>query len=85
MRRKKKIGGMAEKHAREMSEHRDDVEEETQKGRKEAREKVLVEMEEMMEKGHGNVTFGSEGDHAGRNILNVKKENWKREHVWSGG
>ena len=30
---------MAEKHAREMSEHREMVEQETQKGRKEAREK----------------------------------------------
>ena len=52
---------MAEKHAREVSEHREIVEEETQKGRKEAREKVVVEMEEMIEKGYGNVTFGSEG------------------------
>ena len=37
------------------------VEEETQKGRKEARRKVVVEMEEMIEKGHENVTFRSEG------------------------
>ena len=41
---------MAEKHARDMSEHREMVEEETQKVRKEAREKVVVEMEEMIEK-----------------------------------
>ena len=51
--------------AREVSEHRVMFEEETQKGRKEAREKV-VEMEEMIEKGYGNGTFGSE------------RENWKR-------
>ena len=52
---------MAEKHARELSEHREMVEEETQKGRKEAREKVVVEMEEMIETSYGNVTFWSEG------------------------
>ena len=52
---------MAEKHAREMSEHREKVEEETQKGRKEAREKVVVESEEMIEKGHREVTLGVNG------------------------
>ena len=50
---------MAEKHAREMSEHM--VEEETQKGRKEVVVgKGCVEKEEMIEKGHGNATFGSD-------------------------
>ena len=44
------------------------VEEETQKGRKEAREKVVVELEEMIEKGYGNVTFGSEGIRQGECI-----------------
>ena len=44
-----------------MSEHREMVQEETQKGRKKAREKVVVQMEEMIEKCYGNVTFGSEG------------------------
>ena len=38
---------MAEKHAHEVSEHREMVEEETQKGIKEA--KVVMEMEEMIE------------------------------------
>ena len=51
---------MAEKHTHEESEHREMVEEETQKGIKEAREKVVMEMEEMIEKSYGNVTFGSE-------------------------
>ena len=70
---------MAEKHAREMSEQREMVEEETQKGRKEAREKVVVDMVEMIEKGYGNVTSGVK--ESGREIiLNVKRENWKREH-----
>ena len=32
---------MAEKHAHEVSEHREMVEEETQKGRKEARKRLL--------------------------------------------
>ena len=44
---------MAEKHAREMSEHREMVEEETQKRRMEAREKAVEGMEEMIETGHG--------------------------------
>ena len=47
---------MAEKQARD------------KKGRKEAREKVVVEMEEMIEKGYGNVTFGSERIRPGENI-----------------
>ena len=44
------------------------VEEETQEGRKEAREKVVVEME-----GYGNVTFGSEGIRPGEHIEREKK------------
>ena len=71
---------MAEKHAREVSEHREMVEDETQKGRKEAREKVVVEMEEMIEKGYGNVNFSGVKESGRENILNVKRENWKREH-----
>ena len=51
---------MAEKHVLEASKHREMVEEKAQKGTKEAREKVVVEMEEKIEKGYGNVTFGSE-------------------------
>ena len=66
---------MAEKHAREMSEHREMVEEETQKGRKEAREKVVVEMVEIIEKGYGNVTFGSEGIRPGE-YIERKKGAW---------
>ena len=42
------------------------VEEETQKGIKEAREKAVMEMEEMIEKGYGNVTCGSERIRPGR-------------------
>ena len=72
---------MAEKHAREVSEHREMVEEETQKGRKEAREKVVVEMEEMIEKGYGNVTFGSErirpGEHIERKKGELEKGTWR--------
>ena len=54
--------------------NREIVEEETQKGRKEAREKVVVEMEEMIEKGYGNVTFGSEGIRPGEYIERKKGE-----------
>ena len=74
---------MAEKHAREVSEHREMVEEETQKGRKEARGKVVVEMEEMIEKGYGNVTFGSEGirprEYTEREKGELEKMRWKRD------
>ena len=73
---------MTEKHAREMSEHREMVEEETRKGRKEAREKVVVEMEEMIEKCHGIVTFGSEGIRPGEYIERKKGEHrgiWRRQ------
>ena len=37
-----------------------EVEEEAQKGIKEAKERVAMEMGEMIEKGYGNVTFGCE-------------------------
>ena len=40
---------MAERHAREMSEHKETVEEEIQKRRREARKKVVEGMEEMIE------------------------------------
>ena len=52
---------MAENHVLEASKHRGMVEEKAQKGIKEAREKVAMEMGEMIEKGCGDVTFGSEG------------------------
>ena len=65
---------MAEKHALKASQHREMVEEETQKGLKEAREKVVMEMEEMIEKGCGNVTFGSEKIRPGENIEREKGE-----------
>ena len=51
---------MAENHVLEASKHREMVEEKAQKGINEAREKVVMEMGEMIEKGYGNVTFGSE-------------------------
>ena len=75
---------MAEKHAREVSEHREMVEKETQKGRKEAREKVVVEMEEMIEKGYGNVTFGSEGIRPGE-YIERKKGELEKGTWWSRG
>ena len=49
------------------------------KGRKEAREKVVVEIEEMIEKGYGNVTFGSEGIRPGEYIERKKGELEKNE------
>ena len=70
---------MAEKHAHEVSEHREMVEEETQKVRKEVREKVVVVMEEMIEMGYGNVTFGSEGIRPGEYIERKKGELEKNE------
>ena len=70
---------MAEKHAHEVSEHREMVEEETQNGIKEAREKVVMEMEEMIEKGYGNVTFGSERIRPGEYIERKKGELEKNE------
>ena len=69
---------MAEKHTHEVSEHREMVEEETQKGTKEVRRKVVVEIEEMIEKGYGNVTFGSERIRPGEHIER-KKELEKNE------
>ena len=94
-RKKKKRDGMsagdeyrmmlmiAEKHAHEASEHREMVEEETQKGIKEAREKVVMEMEEMIEKGYGNVTFGSERIRPGE-YIERKKGELERSEVEKG-
>ena len=67
-----------------MSERRVMDEEETQKGRKEAREKVVVEMEEIIEKGYGNVTFGSEGIRLGEHIERKKGE-LEKGTWWSRG
>ena len=52
---------MAEKHAREMSEHREMGEEETQKREKGGEGKGCCGNGKMIDKGCGNVTFGSEG------------------------
>ena len=69
---------MAEKHVREASDHREMVEEEAQKGIKETREKVAMEMEEMIEKGYGIVTFGCKK--SGREkTLNVRRVRLKRD------
>ena len=64
---------MAERHAQEMSEHRKMVEKETRERRREARERIVEGMEEMIEKGHGKVTFGSEGIRP-RGFIERKKE-----------
>ena len=63
---------MAEKHAREASKHREMVEEKAQKEINEAREKVVMEMGEMIEKGCGNVTLGSERIRPGEYIERKK-------------
>ena len=65
---------MAEKHVREASKHREMVEEEAQKGIKEARERVAMEMREMIEKGYGNVTFGCEKIRPGEYIERKRGE-----------
>ena len=50
------------------------VEEEAQKGIKEARGKVAMEMGELIEKGYGNVTFGCEKIRPGEYIKRKKGE-----------
>ena len=65
---------MAEKHVREASKHREMVEEEAQKGIKEARERVAMEMREMIETGYGNVTFGGEKIRQGEYIERKRGE-----------
>ena len=65
---------MAENHVLEASKHREMVEEKAHKGIKEARAKVAREMGEMIEKGYGNVTFGSEGIRPGEYIERTKGE-----------
>ena len=64
----------AENHVLEASKHREMVEEEAQKEIREAREKVAIEMGEMIEKGYGDVTFGSEEIRPGEYIERKKGE-----------
>ena len=49
---------MAEKHVLEASKHREMMGH--KRGYRRREKKVAMEMGEMIEKGHGNVTFGSE-------------------------
>ena len=65
---------MAENHVFEASKHREMVGEKAQKGINEAREKVVMEMGEMIENGNGNVTFGSERIRPGEYIERKKGE-----------
>ena len=74
---------MAEKHVLEASQHREMVEEEAQKGIKETREKVAMEMKEMIEKGYGNVTFGSKKIRPGE-FFERKKGELERSEAENG-
>ena len=65
---------MAENHVLEASKNREMVEEKATKGIREARGKVAIEMGEMIEKGYGNVTFGSEEIRPGEYIERKKGE-----------
>ena len=74
---------MAENHVLEASKHREMFEEKAQKGIREAREKVAIEMGEMIEKGYGNVTFGSEEIRPGE-FFERKKGELARSEVERG-
>ena len=74
---------MAENHDLQASKHTEMFEEKgSKRGIKEAREKVAMEMGEMLEKGYGNVTFGSDEIRPGE-YIERKKENWQGVR-WKG-
>ena len=77
--------GMAERQAQEMSEHRKMVEEETRERRREAREKTVEGMEEMMGKAQGTLMLKSAVSSSDSMLMRLReeKEKLKRTAVLS--
>ena len=66
--------GMAERHAQEMCEHRKMVEEETRERRREAREKTVEGLEEMVEKAQGKLMLRSAGSSSDSMMMRLREE-----------
>ena len=73
--------GMAERHAHEMSEHRKMVEDETRERRREAREKTLEGMEEMIEKAQGMRMIGGAGSSRDGMLMRLREEKEELKHT----